>query len=69
MAEFVLGMKAEADRLAALGIDVGEPLADEQPLYDTAGGLQIAAYQRSSKGLFWYDAGSNTVCFLVAAGL
>lgn len=66
--EFILGMKAEAERLAALGIDVGKPLEAEQAIHDVPGGKQIAAYQETERGLFFYSTEGNTVHFLEAAG-
>lgn len=68
MPEYLLGIKAEADRLTALGYDVGEPLADEVPLHAVPGGTQTHAVQFSSQGVFWYDAASNKVWFLPGAG-
>ena len=67
--QFVLGILTEANRLKALGINVGAPLENEVPIHATPGGEQIAAYQRTANGLFWYSAKSNTVCFLPAAGM
>lgn len=65
--QFVLGVKAEADRLRGLGIDVGDPLSNEHYLKGPDG-KDVLSLQATSKGLFIYDPLANVVHFLAAAG-
>ena len=67
MAEFVLGIAAEAARLKDLGIDIGEPLADEHYLKNPDG-ADVLSLQPTTKGLFIYDPAGNMVYFLEALG-
>lgn len=62
MPQFQLGNKAEAERLAALGIDVGEPLMDEE--YDQYGN----SYQATSKGEMKYYVKLGLSAFFPKAG-
>lgn len=64
---FVLGVQAEAERLRGLGIDVGEPLANERYLKNPDG-KDILSLQSTVNGLFIYDPEGNIVHFFRAAG-
>lgn len=65
--QFVLGIKAEAERLRGLGIDVGEPLSNERYLKNPDG-TDALSLQTTTKGLFLYDPLANIVHFFGAAG-
>lgn len=62
--EFILGIKAEAERLKRLGIDVGVPLEHETYLVEGA----PYSLQFTTKGYFMYARAGHTVHFFKAEG-
>lgn len=64
MYEFILGVRAEADRLRAQGVDVGEPLENETYPFPGA----PYSFQTTTTGLFVYSAQGNVVHFFRAEG-
>lgn len=62
--EFVLGIKAEAERLNSIGINVGVPMENETYPFPNA----PYSFQTTTKGFFQYSKVAQAVHFIPAAG-